>query len=187
MKKIDPPALFRSFSQTLFICILLISFFQSKCFSETLVSPKISQELPLKITFKDFFNFPIGPKGVEFSHKVISLVGQTIVIDGYMVKSDSIHKGQFLLAPAPTVINEDDDGPANDLPVDTILVKLDQSQSDLLLAQRDGLLRMQGRLELGREEDDDGQVSWIRLLLSPQAVNILSADYKASHFSTPDS
>ena len=184
MKNINSTAYGFSFLQSILACILLISSFQSNCLSQTLFSKNSIQEPPFQITFRDFFNFPIGSKGMEFSKKVISLVGQKVVIDGYMVKSDSLHKGQFLLTPNPMEINEEDDGPANDLPVHTILVKLDEKQSDLLLAQRDGLLRIEGRLELGREEDEEGQVSWIRIRMFPQSIKIISAGNQAIRFLT---
>ena len=161
--------------RSLLLGILISGFIQFQSSSQTLSPTHSSLETSQKITFQDFFNFPIGPKGVEFSQKVLQLVGKSVVIEGFMVRSDALHKGQFLLTPTPIEINEEDDGPANDLPVHTVLVKLDKKQSELLIAQKDGVIRLEGRLELGRQEESGGQVSWIRLIVSPQAVNVLSA------------
>jgi len=161
--------------RSLLLGFLISGFIQFQSSSQTLSQTQSSLETSQKIKFQDFFNFPIGPKGVEFSQKVLPLVGKTVVIEGFMVRSDALHKGQFLLTPTPIEINEEDDGPANDLPVHTVLVKLDKKQSELLIAQKDGVIRLEGRLELGRQEESGGQVSWIRLIVSPQAVNVLSA------------
>ncbi len=180
MKKLDFQKLSSSIIKSVWLGFLLSSFVQFNCNSQTVYSTKSFLEEARKITFQDFFTFPIGPRGVEFSKKMTPLVGKTVLIEGYMVRSDALHKGQFLLTPTPIEINEEDDGPANDLPVHAILVKLDANQSDYVVAQRDGLLRIEGQLQLGRQEEESGQVSWIRIIMSPQSVNILSAGFQES-------
>jgi hypothetical protein len=130
------------------------------------------------ITFQEFFLAPIGPKGMQFSPKALALAGQAVAIRGFMVKTDLLQKGRFLLAPQALEVNEDDDGPANDLPVNTVLVKLAPPQAHLLIAHQEGPLRLEGTLDIGRQENSRGEVSWIRLLSSPLSVNVLSSDTK---------
>ena len=98
-----------------------------------------------------------------------------------MVKTDLLHQGRFLLAPKALEVNEEDDGPANDLPVHTVLVRLDPSQENLVLTHQEGIIQVQGKLELGREENSLGEVSWIRLIAAPLQVNILSSGADQTH------
>jgi hypothetical protein len=131
------------------------------------------------LAFQDLFKSPIGPKGMEFSAKALALSGQRVALRGYMVKTDLAQKGRFLLAPQSLEVNEDDDGPANDLPVNTVLVKLDPSQENLIMVHQDGLLRLEGKLEIGRQENSRGEVSWIRLLSTPLLVNVSGTNTQA--------
>lgn len=162
------------------IGLFLISALQNQAQSQSLEVPVAEQKSPVEIRFQDFFKLPIGPKGVDFSSKAITLIGQYVAVTGYMVKSDAAHEGQFFLTPNPLEINELDDGPANDLPVNAVLVKLDKSQSKLQIAQEDGLVRVQGQLELGRQENESGEVTWIRVIVSPHSVKIIN---KSEHHS----
>jgi hypothetical protein len=59
----------------------------------------------VEITFQDFFQSPIGPKGMEFTAKALSLQGHRVTLRGFMVKTDFMHQGQFLLAPNALEVN----------------------------------------------------------------------------------
>ena len=141
-------------------------------------APLVQSAKATTITFQEFFLSPIGPKGMQFSPTALALAGQAVASRGVMVKTDRLQKGRFLLAPQALEVNEDDDGPANDLPVSTVLVKLAPAQTNLLIAHQEGPLRLEGTLDIGRQENNRGEVSWIRLLASPVSVNVLSSDTK---------
>ena len=156
------------------------SFAQEQKTAPTRLPLPIQTETSKVVTFQEFFKSPIGPKGMEFTPKALALQGQRVSLSGFMVKTDLLRQGRFFLAPKALEVNEADDGPANDLPVHTVLVKLDPSQASLILAHQEGVMRIEGKLDIGREENNLGEVSWIRLLASPLAVNVMATDAPVS-------
>jgi len=127
-----------------------------------------------EMAFKDFFQMPFGPKGLAFTPKALALDGQWVSITGYMVKVEQAVPGEFILSPRPVEINDHADGDANDLPAHAIRVILDASQSATWVPHRSGLIQLKGRLSLGRQESATLQVSWIRLHLERDAVQVQS-------------
>ena len=67
-------------------------------------------------------------------------------------------------------MSEHADGDADDLPPTAVMVLLDASQRDRIVAHAPGAVTLTGRLEVGRAEAADGRVSWVRLYLPPQAL-----------------
>jgi hypothetical protein len=67
-------------------------------------------------------------------------------------------------------MSEHADGEADDLPAATVMVYLDPSQQGWKLAHARGLLELRGTLSVGRFEEADGRVSWVRLQLAPEGV-----------------
>jgi len=126
----------------------------------------------VQVSFGEFFQMPFGPTGLSFTTKAQALVGQTVSITGYMVKMEHPMAGQFILSPRPVEINDHADGDANDLPAHAVLVLLDPTQAEALVPYRAGLVQIEGQLELGRQETDQAQVSWIRLRLQKEAVRM---------------
>lgn len=55
------------------------------------------------------------------------------------------------------------------MPAATVVVYLDPGQQDLVVPHVHGLLTTSGRLQVGRNEESDGSVSWVRLQLDPEA------------------
>ena len=133
------------------------------------------------LAFKDFFQMPFGPKGLSFTPKALALNGQRVSMVGYMVKTEEAQLGSFILSPRPLEINDHADGEANDLPANAVWVKFDPEQAQSWVAHRPGLLQIQGLLELGRQENAQAQVSWIRIQLSQDAVVVQGEPSKGSH------
>jgi len=158
------------------ILCLSPSYAQEQKIAPTRLPLPIQSETSQGMTFQEFFKSPIGPRGMEFTPKALALQGQLVSLSGFMVKTDLLRQGRFFLAPKALEVNEADDGPANDLPVHTVLVKLDPSQASLVLAHQEGVMRVEGKLDIGREENNLGEVSWIRLLASPLPVNVMATD-----------
>lgn len=120
---------------------------------------------PPLLNFGDLLHYPIGPQGLEIAPRAQSMQGQNVRLRGYMVKSEEDPIGQFYLAPVPIQLSEHADGPANDLPASAVLVMLDPSQANWAVPHKAGVLVLEGKLLLGRQEDAEGTVSWLQLQL----------------------
>ena len=66
------------------------------------------------------------------------------------------------------------DGEADDLPPATVTVYLDPSQKDWMVPYVRGLVAVSGVLTVGRHEESDGRVSWVRLQLDTDAARGMS-------------
>jgi hypothetical protein len=138
--------------------------------------PVPSQAPPIKeLRFQDFLRKPMGVKGVELSEALQQANGQEVRIVGYMVQQEVASPGRFLLTPQPVQMSQHADGEADDLPANAVLVVLDPSQQDWSVAHARGLIAVQGRLRVGRQEATDGRVSWIRLHLAPDALRSMNS------------
>lgn len=125
---------------------------------------------PTDLRFADFFRRPVGPRGLEIGPALAAAHGRRVRLVGYMVAQESPRPGQLLLAPLPLRMSEHADGEADDLPPQTVTVWLHPSLRALVVPHREGPLTLVGRLEVGRQEADDGRVSWVRLHLDADAV-----------------
>ena len=117
------------------------------------------------LNFEDFMQRPIGPQGLEIATHVKAMQGQKVRLRGYMVKSEENSIGQFYFSSIPIQLSEHADGAANDLPASAVLVKLDPSQANWVVAHKTGVLVLEGTLLVGRQEDAQGAVSWFQLQL----------------------
>lgn len=124
----------------------------------------------LALPFGSFFKLPVGPRGLEISDTLRQAHGQAVVLVGYMVAREDATPGRFQLTPRPVRLSEHADGEADDLPPATVTVLLHPSQANRVMAHQPGPIRLQGRLQVGREEDTSGRVSWFRLLLDEDAL-----------------
>ena len=104
------------------------------------------------------------------SAKLSSSEGQRVRLTGYMVQQEVPHMGRFMLSPRPVQMSEHADGEADDLPAALVTVYLDAAQKDWLIPYTRGLLSVTGNLSVGRLEESDGRVSWVRLVLPAEAI-----------------
>ena len=130
---------------------------------------------PLALRLQDFFQMPVGPKGLVISERLRQAQGQQVRLTGYVVQQELASLGNFLLTPRPVQMSQHADGEADDLPPATVLVRLDPLQHDWAVAHERGLVEVSGTLEVGRQEEPDGRVSWFRLQLAPNAVRSMGA------------
>lgn len=124
---------------------------------------------PLDLKFSSFFRQPVGPRGLELGEALRAADGRRVRLVGCMVAQESPTPGRFMLAPRPVRLSEDD-GAADDLPPGVVTVLLAEGQEQRVVAHQPGLLALVGRLQVGRQEDASGRVSWVRLLLAPDAL-----------------
>ena len=122
------------------------------------------------LTFQDLLKMPVGAQGLEISPFAWRMQGQKIRLIGYMVQSELHGVGEFYFAAMPLHISEWADGPANDLPASTVLVKLDPHQKHWLVEHKSGAFALEGTWSVGRQEDAKGTVSWFQLQLPVDAV-----------------
>lgn len=122
------------------------------------------------LPFKNFFKSPISSNGPEFTDMLLNSHRQNRQIIGFMVQQENPHLGRFLLAPRPVMMTEHADGEADDLPVMLVTVYLDTSQEHWIVPHTRGLISLFGRIEVGRHEETDGRVSWVRMRLTPESL-----------------
>jgi hypothetical protein len=144
------------------------------------------------LSFQEFFQTPIGPRGLALSDKTRSLQDQFVTLTGYRVKTDVPTVGWFLLAPLPNQVSPEEDGDANDLPANTVLVTLAPSSPSLPSlpsplshpSQKElsvlpmpmpmpmpmngdsARMTLNGRFHWGAERAPDGQTYWFSLQLN---------------------
>jgi hypothetical protein len=120
------------------------------------------------LKFHDFFQMPVGPRGLRPTDKLLQLNGKRVRILGYMVKQEQPYTGLFLLTPLPVTMGDEDEGLADDLPVTTLFVHLEGGERPV--AYVPGLLQVSGILRVGSQDEADGRVSSVRLLLDAAAT-----------------
>jgi hypothetical protein len=138
-----------------------------------LAAPAWSQAIRgdlVQLKFASFFVLPVGPGGLEPSDALRAADGRNVRLVGYMVAREHLTAGRFMLTPRPVRMSEHADGEADDLPPSTVTVLLDGHQRDRYIAHQPGLVAVTGRLEVGRDEDASGRVSWVRLILEPESM-----------------
>lgn len=123
----------------------------------------------------EFFQFPVGPKGLQISPTLREAQGKRVAIQGYVVQQEVAVPGKFLLTPRPVQMSQHADGEADDLPPATLLVSLPADQQDWMVAYTRGLVEVVGVLDVGREEGKDGRVTWVRLQLDSEATKRMNA------------
>jgi hypothetical protein len=141
------------------------------------------------LEFGEIFKSPNGPRGAEYTDRAKQLDGKRVRMVGYMVKPAhrlENHAGHghshsenteastqperwFMFCAAPITINDAEFGLADDLPLSTVCVRLADSDPGSA-AYRPGPFVLTGTLRLGREEQPDKRVTWVRLSLDSPLV-----------------
>jgi hypothetical protein len=122
----------------------------------------------LELRFRDFFQSPHGPLGLQMTTALRAADGLRVRLTGYMVTQEQPLCGHFFLTPLPLTMSVHSDGDADDLPPATVLVLMPAQDRDLPLLRTRGLLQLTGQLQVGRHEMADGRVVWVRLELEPR-------------------
>jgi hypothetical protein len=128
----------------------------------------------IALPFGDFFQLPVGSEGLVLNDRLLQAQGRQVQLNGYMVQQEKVAPGQFFLAQHPVLMSQHADGEADDLPPATVLVELALEQKDSFVAYTPGLIVIVGELDVGRKEDIDGRVSWVRLQLSSKSTQPMS-------------
>jgi len=123
------------------------------------------QAVPTLLKFGDFYQLPVGPQGLLPSARLLAADQQPVSLVGWMVEQEQPLTHYFLLTARPVRLSEQADGPADDLPPTTVLVRLPQSSGAMPLVHQQVPVELSGRLSVGRAVEADGRVSWIQLQL----------------------
>lgn len=137
-------------------------------------------DAPIELKFASFFRLPVGPRGLELSDALRAADGRQVRLAGYIVAQEEPEAGRFLFAPYPIKLSEHADGAASDLPASTVTVLLHESQRTRIVPHQSGVLVLTGQLQLGRDEDAEGRVSWVRLQLAPEALEQAAPQRRAA-------
>lgn len=121
-----------------------------------------------ELKFADFYRMPVGPRGLEYTERLLSLRGKKVRVLGYMVRQSLPSPRTLLLSPRPMTLHEDEYGFCDDLPPQLLHVLTPETESpDVPFTP--GVLLLTGRLDLGPRQEPDGRVSHVRLFLDPPA------------------
>jgi len=116
------------------------------------------------LKFRDVFKLPVGAKGLEPTEKLLSLDGKRVRIVGFMVQQEAAPIGAFLLSPLPSMLGDEDESLADDLPASAIRVELTKAR-DLRVPALPGLLQLTGTLHVGMRADASGRSTPAQLTL----------------------
>lgn len=159
------PARFRSMVFVALAAIYSSSTYAGPCANVSAASPAHGDAIDL--SFCDFYQLPIGPAGLQPTEKLLQLRGKTVRIVGYMVHEENPTPGIFMLAPQPVSLADIEDGPADDLPATVITAHMPSADAQQVLSYRPGLWDLTGKLEVGNTEENNGRISYVRLILDP--------------------
>jgi hypothetical protein len=130
----------------------------------------VTLQAATELGFREFYQLPVGPYGLEPTPKLLSLKGKRVHIQGFMVKEEKPTPGLFMLTSLPVNIPEKEDGPSDELPGATLFVHMPTGDSQKILAYRSGMWDLAGTLQLGAKEEANGRVSYVRLILDHGAT-----------------
>lgn len=149
-----------------------------------------------ELKFSEFFQTPVGPRGLEITDRLRALDGQRVRVFGYMVKEDLTScnscppqtksgrllpawmevtvAGRMMFTAAPSGVSHAHYGLADDLPPQTVFVTVPDKFGELV-PYTPGPLLLTGTLSVGNKEEPDKRLSVVRLKLDPPAVPALSS------------
>ena len=113
------------------------------------------------LAFRELFE--PTPRELRPSEKLVSLQGQRVRLAGFMVLSEDPPTGGFFLCPYPVVATEAGGGTA-DLPPEAAFVVVPSARGRTI-PHTPRPIAVEGVLELGSRTGEDGQVSFIRIVL----------------------
>jgi len=117
-------------------------------------------EVPAALAFERLYS--AGPAGVRIAPEVEALAGRTVRIVGHMVRMEEPSRSAFYLAARPAAADESGGG-TGDVPPGAIRVELPALAGDVPWLA--GPVEVVGRLEVGRAEDAQGRVSFLRIVV----------------------
>jgi hypothetical protein len=133
------------------------------------ISPKIDLP-PLpdgveEISFQEFYQLPVGPRGLEPSAKLLSLDGKRVRILGFMGEMRRPDQRNIIFAPMPLKSQPEEYGLCDDIPATHVLVTIPGNPDETIPFSPAPML-LTGVLSLGINSNDS-ETSFVRMLLTP--------------------
>ena len=119
------------------------------------------------LDFREFYQMPVGPRGLEPSAKLLSLDGRRVRILGYAGEMERADKRQLVFAAVPLKPQPEEYGLCDDIPGVHVLVTV-PGNPDEQARLAPGPLLLTGVLSVGTYAKG-GETSFVRLLLDPPA------------------
>ena len=123
---------------------------------------------PIPLDLRELFVTAQGR--TRLSPRTEALAGQRVRIRGYMVQMEDPPEGAFYVAERP-VFQDESGGGTGDIPPASVRVRVREAEG-AQVPWTPRPIEVVGILETGREEDAEGRVSFVRLVLeepSPRA------------------
>lgn len=139
------------------------------------------------LRFGDLFVRPVGPRGLEPTPRLLALDGRLVSMVGYVAGSRLPTPGRFVLTPMPVEIGDEDEQFADDLPPSVVFVHLGGTMAVAPAPNAPALVQLVGRLAVGPQEEPDGRVSSVRLLLDESSSRALVSMPRAAAPMAPHS
>lgn len=125
-----------------------------------LSSDAASSREPARLELRELF--VTEGRRTRLSPRTEALAGKRVRIRGYMVQMEDPPEGAFQLAARP-IFQDESGGGTGDISPASVRVRLREAEARV--AWTPGPIEVVGTLELGREEDAEGRVSFVRLVL----------------------
>lgn len=118
-----------------------------------------------EISFQEFYQLPVGPRGLEPSAKLRSLNGKRVRILGFMGEMPRADKRNFIFAPVPLKPQPEEYGLCDDIPATHVLVTIPGNPDESIPFSAAPML-LTGVLSLVTGSDNS-ETSFVRMLLTP--------------------
>ncbi len=118
------------------------------------------------LSFADFYQRPVGPRGLTPGARLLALAGERVELAGYLVQGvvpSGDAPSPIIIAPIPVVLSDEDESLADDLPASVAYLHPVNGLSAASLDKCHGAVRVRGTLELGRVPEADGRQSYVRV------------------------
>lgn len=135
----------------------------------------------VELNFKDFFQNPVGSRGLEMTDTLRKLDGRRVRLTGYMVQEHHVARpGSFILSAGPVQLDEDEFGQCDDLPASATLVIV-PSAGDRAIPHQAGRIFVTGTLSVGNQAGPGGRAFLARLTVEEPPVTGTNAVSAAAH------
>ena len=128
-----------------------------------------AEQHAVELEFGELFKTPVGPRGLEYSEKALSLAGKRVRIRGHMVRQARPIPWCFLFSPVPQTLHEREYGLADDLPMNCLHIRVPKSVAPIV-QHRPGSFAITGVLEVGPQEEADERRSVARVIMNREDV-----------------
>ncbi len=149
------------------------------------------------LKFGEFFQLPVGPRGLEITERLRALDGKRVRILGHMVKEDLtpcnscpvtpvkgkrplpawmefVVPGRMMFTELPAMVSHAHYGLADDLPPQTVFVTVPDKFGELV-PYTPGTMLLTGVLSVGNKPESDSRISVVRLTIDSPAKTAASS------------